>query len=185
MVQGGLGSIMEVPKPEDDHTYGCLVTKTSISIVVIALACAVGAALLGMFIWWIIMLFRIRAHSLPFRKSGSKRSAIRPVPDGLVAWMLQATRESTFGQQEKQYGRVNMDIVPENDHQTKDWTYKVVDDGSDPYARLTRAGGTPLPIAEQAPSPGYTGYPPPPGQWDPKHGGQYGVVPQNDGRYIP
>jgi hypothetical protein len=176
MVQGGFGSIITEVGPGGDPTYGCIVPKTYISIVVLILAAIVGSALVGMFSYWILMLIRLGAHSLPFSSKRSKRSAISPLPDGLVSWMLQATRESNFGQQQTEYGRINMDIVPGEEKQTREWNYEVVDGVSDTQlARLVRVGGSPGPMVQQVASPGYNSYAEPGVQWDPKHGGQYSV----------
>lgn len=183
MVQGGFGSLSSYVGEGGDQTYGCVVNRTYISIVVVVLVAILGGWLLAMFSYWMFMLLRLGRHAMPFSKKRKIRSAVSPIPDGLISWMLQATRESTFGQQQKDYGRVNMDVVPEEEHQTRDWNYKVMDDMADTnYARLVRVKGTPAPPVDQVPSPGYVqpGYAAPGGQihWDTKQNTAYNPVPQ-------
>ena len=191
MVQGGFGSIVTTVGEAGDPTYGCIVPKTYISIVVVVLAAVVGGALVGMFSYWILLLIRLGANSLPFSKKRSKKSALRPVPSDLVSWMLHATRESTFGQQQREYGRVNLAGVPEDDKQTREWVYKVMDDGAEEsYAKLAKAKGAPLTTPpQQAISPGYTPYEQTGIHWDPKSGTQFGshvpLVSQNGRGYSP
>lgn len=74
--------------------------------------------------------------------------------------------------------------VPEDDKQTREWRYVVVDKegGEKAYARLVGEGGTPTraPV-EQVPTPLYdTSYPgQQPVMWDPKNQGKYGLVPSH------
>ena len=101
------------------------------------------------------------------------------MPDTLVGWMLQAARESELGNGS---GRGTGGVgLPEDDHQVREWNYRVVDGGGVGTARLVKADGYENGGSEEYPMPAGIQSP----HWDPKLGvgKQYGVVPQSDGRY--
>ena len=194
MVEGGNNILTSTVALSDDPTQGCIVPKTYISPFVIFLILLVGLTLVGLMAYWIILLTRLGANILPSFIRKSEGSSLKPIPDGLLSWMLQATRETSFHQQQNEHGMINLENVPKKEMQLRDWNFTVVQDPNNGrIARLVRPGeGVPLTVPppqmtqSTEPAPYNSQYGDPGVQWEPKQDVHYTSVPiynQNDQGY--
>jgi hypothetical protein len=133
MVQGGGNSVLSLPS--DGFIYGCIKAKAEISLGVVALVIFTAGLLVVTFLYWIILLLIISKHAIfrvAKRKQGLKN--IKPVPDSVIGWMLQAAREHAQGSDATAEG------VPKNEKDLRDWDFSIVD-RTQGMARLLRARG--------------------------------------------
>jgi hypothetical protein len=133
MVQGGGNSVQSLPS--DSILYGCIKDKTKISLGVVALVFFTAFILIVIFLYWIILLLIISKHAL-FRvaKRNHGLKNIKPVPDGIISWMLQAAREQAQGPGSTPEG------IPKREEDLRDWDFTIVDP-TQGVARMVRARG--------------------------------------------
>lgn len=155
MVQGGsnlvnssaLGS--DLSWDGDFAWYGCVVNATYISSVIMALVGFTGFCLLTVTFYWITLLFRLGRHALPSFLGGDPASrSIKPVPDSILSWMLQASRENALGSQPAYGDSMHLAGVPRKERELHNWGFSVVELGSR-TARMVRTHGTMAPQVEQ------------------------------------
>lgn len=137
MVVGGDDSVTKQVGPDDDNTYGCLILRTYISPFIFFLVALVLLALIALLIYWVSLLARLG----PSIFSRSEGSSFNPIPDGLLSWMLQATRESSFGYGQVGIIPINLAAVPKKERDLKDWNFQVVDEqNGNHFPRLVKEG---------------------------------------------
>jgi hypothetical protein len=144
MVQGGGNSVLSIPT--DNFIYGCIKEKAEISLAIVVLIIFTAFLLVVTFLYWIILLLIIFKHAISRktkRKLGLKN--IKPVPDSVIGWMLQAARENAQGSDFTAEG------APKTEEELRDWDFKIVD-RTQGVARMLRARGdattTPLLVQE-------------------------------------
>jgi hypothetical protein len=144
MVSGGGNSVFSIPT--DNNIYGCIQAKVEISLAIVGLIIFTAFLLVVTFLYWIMLLLIISKFSISRatkRKSGLKN--IKPVPDSVVGWMLQAAREHAQGSDFSAAG------APKTEGDLRDWDFEVVD-RTQGLARMIRARGdittTPLLLQE-------------------------------------
>lgn len=148
MVQGGSNSIKNPPLDSDYPFYGCVLTNTYISPAILTLIGFAGLCLVIVGVYWITLLLRLGKHALPgfFHSSDS---SIKPVPDSILSWMLQASRENALGGQLTYGESLHLAGVPRKERELHNWGFSVVDPGSY-IARMVRTrGGAPPQMVEQ------------------------------------
>jgi len=131
MVQGGSNNVFNLPT--DNPVYGCIVNKTKIAIGIYFLVLFLAFIFVITLLYWIILLLVISTHAvvrLAKRKSGLQN--IKPVPDSVISWMLQAARENVQG------SNANAEGAPMKEQDLRDWTFTVVD-STQGVARIGRA----------------------------------------------
>jgi hypothetical protein len=135
MVQGGSNNVLNFAT--DNFEYGCIVAKTSIPMGVFALVIFTAFLLIITFLYWIVLLLIISFHAMSRvkkRRLGLGIKNIKPVPDSVIGWMLQAARESIQGSD------ANAESAPKKEDELKDWSFTIVN-SSQGVARLVRARG--------------------------------------------
>jgi len=144
MVQGGGNSVLSIPT--DGFIYGCIKAKAEISLAIVVLIIFTAFLLVVTFLYWIVLLLIIFKHAISRatkRKLGLKN--IKPVPDSVIGWMLQAAREHAQGSDFTAEG------APKTEEDLRDWDFKIVD-RTQGVARMLRARGnittTPLLVQE-------------------------------------
>jgi hypothetical protein len=144
MVQGGGNSVLSIPT--DNFIYGCIKAKAEISLGIVVLIIFTAFLLLVTFLYWIILLLIIFKHAIfraAKRKSGLQN--IKPVPDSVIGWMLQAAREHAQGSDSTAEG------APKTEDDLRDWDFTIVD-RTQGVARMLRARGdittTPMLVQE-------------------------------------
>jgi len=136
MVQGGSNSVLSLPSIHD-FEYGCMKDKTSIALGVFVLVIFTAFILVLTFLYWIILLLIISIHAMSRvkkRRSGLGIKNIKPVPDDIIGWMLQAARENV------QSSDANADSAPKKRKDLRDWCFTIVD-SSQGVARMVRTRG--------------------------------------------
>jgi hypothetical protein len=134
MVQGGGNSVQSLPT--DNFEYGCIQDKTEISLGVVGLVFFTAFMLIIIFLYWIVLLLIISKHALfrvAKRKHGLKN--IKPVPDSVISWMLQAAREQAHG-----YTDPSATGVPKHEEDLRNWYFTIVDH-SKGLARMVQSRG--------------------------------------------
>lgn len=97
MVQGVSNSVFS--STTDISWYSCIISRTTISPFVFLLAAFAGFILLVTLFYWIYLLVHLGSLALPgmsHRRDAGPRN-LKPVPDSILSWMLQATRENALG----------------------------------------------------------------------------------------
>lgn len=149
MVQGGSNSVLSDKLVEPDvPLYGCKVLKTAISPGIIILVLFAGLILCITALYWFILLSRLGKHALPniFHRTNSGLRNLKPVPDSILGWMLQASRENALG---GQYGEDRYLVgLPMKERDLQNWSFTVVDNGNG-IARMVRSSGSVAPPVEQ------------------------------------
>jgi hypothetical protein len=136
MVQGGSNNMLETPI-DGTFEYGCIVGKTKIAVGVFFLVLFTAFVLAMTTLYWIILLLIISKHALSRvakRKTGLNVKNVRPVPDGVISWMLQAARENVQG------SNTHTEGVPMKEGELREWNYTLVDRDHG-VAKLVRARG--------------------------------------------
>lgn len=142
MVQGGSNSVLSMPS--DNLEYGCIVNKTKISVGILFLVVFTAFVLVTTILYWIVLLLIISKHAIfrmAKRKSGIKN--IKPVPDGVISWMLQAARENVQGSD------TNAEDAPMKENDLRDWNFTIVDSGQG-VARMVRAKGNVTAVVQES-----------------------------------
>lgn len=143
MVEGGDNNLYSTVRA-GDSTYGCLISRTYMNPFVVILASLVGFILLSMTFYWILLLVRLSMQGinvLPTFIRSTGNITLKPIPDGILSWMLQATRESSFGHQQITHpgSAMNLDLVPSHETSLMDWKFEVVEDPNQPvFTRLVQ-----------------------------------------------
>jgi hypothetical protein len=133
MVQGGSNSVLNTPLLDDNIVYGCIVNKTRVAIGIYFLVLFLAFIFVITTLYWMILLLVISTHAvarLARRKSGLRN--IKPVPDSVISWMLQAARENYQG------SHANAQGIPMKEQDLRDWIFTVVD-STQGVARIGRA----------------------------------------------
>jgi hypothetical protein len=131
MVQGGSNSVLN--PPTDNLVYGCIVNKTKIATGIYFLVLFLAFIFVITLLYWILLLLVISTHAvvrLAKRKSGLRN--IKPVPDSVISWMLQAARENVQG------SNANAEGAPMKEQDLRDWIFTVID-STQGVARIGRA----------------------------------------------
>ena len=139
MVQGGSNNLLNVPT--GDSTQGCLVPKTQISIVVVALALVAALGLIINLCYWIVTLLRIRSKRRLFRPGNTGQDPVSFIPDDLLSWMLQAARECCLSGQGANNLQLDVvDTLPKETRHLSQWGYSLQHGGSgSSIARLQKS----------------------------------------------
>ena len=144
MVQGGSNSILKPPLDTDYPGYGCVVTLTKVSPVILALIAFTGFCLLTVTLYWIVLLCRLGRHAMPSFLHGENTHSIKPVPDSILSWMLQASRENALGSQATYGEAVGLVGIPKKERELHHWGFSIVEPGSH-VARMVRTHGSSAP----------------------------------------
>ena len=131
MVQGGSNNVFNLPT--DNPVYGCIVNKTKIAIGIYFLVLFLAFIFVITLLYWILLLLVISTHAVvrrAKRKSGLQN--IKPIPDNVISWMLQAARERAQG------SNANAEGAPMKEQDLRDWVFTVVD-STQGLARIGRA----------------------------------------------
>ena len=139
MVQGGSDLINATTI--DYPYYGCLVYETYVAPAIIALVGFTGFCLLTVIFYWIILIFRLGRYAIPDFLGGSDKNRVKPVPDSILSWMLQASRENALGSQPAYGERINLVDVPRKERELYNWGFSVVEPGTQ-TARVVRTDGS-------------------------------------------
>lgn len=135
MVQGGSNSMLSFPT--DNFEYGCIKDKTSIALGVVVLVIFTAFVFVITFLYWIILLLIISKHAISRmakRRSGLGIKNIKPVPDSVISWMLQAARENI------QSSDTNAGSAPKKEGELRNWSFTIVD-GAQGVARMVQTRG--------------------------------------------
>jgi hypothetical protein len=147
MVQGGSNIVDSTAL--DYPFYGCIGSVTYISPAILALIGFTGFCLLTVTFYWIILFFRLGRHALPSFFHGKDTHGIKPVPDSILSWMLQASRENALGSQPAYGESLHLGGVPKKERELHNWGFGVVEPGTH-IARMVRTHGSKDPqIVEQ------------------------------------
>jgi hypothetical protein len=151
MVQGGNNYVFNETLPSDTPLYGCLVLKTSISAAVLGLVGFAALILIVTLIYYFTLALRLGKYALPsfMSRSDAGMKNPKPIPDSVMSWMLQASRENAMGGQYA-YGEQSEYLlgVPKKEGELRNWTFNVVDAGNG-VARVVRTRGEAAPNLEQ------------------------------------
>jgi hypothetical protein len=148
MVQGGSDSVFS--NATDSPYYGCSLIKTRVPPVIFAL---VGFAALILFItafYWFFLLFSLGKHALPsvFHRGTTGMRNLKPVPDSVLSWILQASRENALaGTPPESYDATYLIGVPKKESELHNWGFTVTD-AEHGVARLIRVRGSVAPYVE-------------------------------------
>jgi hypothetical protein len=150
MVQGASNSVQNTTLPGDQPYYGCLVLETFISPAILGLVGFAGFILLVTIFYYFKLLASLGAHTLPriFRRKSNSSRNIKPVPDSILSWMLQASRENAIGGQHRDIEGMEYLGVPKKESDLRNWSFGVVD-AVHGVARMVRTRGAVAPAVEQ------------------------------------
>jgi len=150
MVQGASNSVQNTTLPGDQPYYGCVVLQTFISPAILGLVGFAGFILLVTIFYYFTLLASLGVHTLPriFRRKSNSSRNIEPVPDSILSWMLQASRENAIGGQHGDIEGMAYLGVPKKESDLRNWSFGVVD-AVHGVARMVRTRGAVAPAAEQ------------------------------------
>jgi hypothetical protein len=149
MVQGGSNNILNPPLDSDYPWFGCIQQQTYVSSGVLALIGFAGMCFVIVTAYWLSLLFRLGTHALPSFLHGSEfTNSIKPVPDSILTWMLQASRENSLGSTMVHGESMYLAGIPKKERELHNWGFSVVDPGNH-IARMVRTRGTVAPHVEQ------------------------------------
>lgn len=151
MVQGGNNYVFNETLPGDLPFYGCLVLKTNISLGVLALVGFAGLILIVTLIYYFSLILRLGRHALPsfLSRSGAGQKNPKPIPDSVLSWMLQASRENALATQSGDHDEATCLLgVPGKEGELRNWNFNLVDAGNG-IARMVRTRGHVAPNVEQ------------------------------------
>ena len=140
MVQGGSNSVLNYPLENDYPGFGCILNQTKVSPVILALIAFTGFCLLTITFYWFTLLFRLGRHALPSFLRGKNSHIIKPVPDSILGWMLQASRENVLGSQTVYGDSLHLASIPKKEQELQGWSFGVADTGAH-VARMIRTHG--------------------------------------------
>ncbi|KAG0645099.1 hypothetical protein D0Z07_9072 [Hyphodiscus hymeniophilus] len=142
MVQGGSNFVDRTSL--DYPFFGCIEYVTYISPAILALIGFTGFCLLTVAFYWIILFYRLGRHALPSFLHGEDTHTIKPVPDSILSWMLQASRENALGAQMAYGENAALAGVPRKERELHNWAFSVAEPGSH-VARMVRIHGDAAP----------------------------------------
>jgi hypothetical protein len=152
MVQGGNNDVFSYYDNEEFSGYGCMLIKTTVSPGVFILVGFAGLILAITTFYWLYLVIRLGKHALPsfFHRNQTGVRSLKPVPDSILSWMLQASRENALagGPSSEVYEGAYLLGVPRKERELQGWSFTVTD-AENGVARMVRTSGSVAPAVEQ------------------------------------
>ena len=150
MVEGGNNDVFSTTLNGDTPFYGCLTWQAEVHPIILFLVGFAGFIFLVTLIYYFMLLTKLSALSMVtnFRPNSNleSRANLRPIPDSILSWILQAARENALqtvhmstgnrdvkrqpvgGQAEEIRTMSDSSVsVPSHENELRDWRFEVVD----------------------------------------------------------